>query len=81
MKEEGKNISRKTWQRPRDSTQGGYLRDTGQNNIAGTEGRSEVQALHRNVFRIKDGEQSWLEENVEGLEWFDNWYSHILLVD
>lgn len=39
MKEEEKNTSRKTWQRPRDSTQGGCLRDTGQKQCSWNWGR------------------------------------------
>lgn len=57
MKEEEEDISTKAWQRPRDGTHGGCLRDTEQNNVAGTEGRSEVEASYRNTLAIKGGKK------------------------
>ena len=68
MNEEEEDISKKVWQRPREGTCGECLRDTEQNDVTRTEGRSEAKALYRNVLGIKGGKKSLLGENVEGFE-------------
>lgn len=73
--EEEEDISKKVWQKPRGGTHAGCLRDTEQNNVTGTEGRSEVEASCRNVLGRKGGKKSLLE-NVQGLGWFAHWHKH-----